>query len=321
MAQKNLLQGINEGLRQAMEKDERVVLVGEDIGANGGVFRVTDGLQKTFGTDRVLDTPLAELGIMGATLGLAMSGLRPVCEIQFSGFIHDAFEHIYRTVTANVAFRSDDTHAVNRAIETILTTLSAARRRVGASSSAGHVRQQHVLQRLSHKFGVDEAVLRARLSDLRRGRRRAPRDAAPQGTALDASERELLELLLAWPDVIDRIRSEIDPQHFAPGAGRTIFAAAGELAEAGILPDYERLALAFDEPEIQNVLVQLESAGAAKATESPTRWLEDLLDRFRLRREAPVRQSQSAALRAGGGGEMDIFQQTLAKERARHGIH
>jgi pyruvate dehydrogenase E1 component beta subunit len=83
---KNLLQGINEGLAQAMEADERVVLLGEDIGKNGGVFRVTDGLQKRFGENRVFDTPLAELGIAGATVGLALTGMRPVAEIQFSGF-------------------------------------------------------------------------------------------------------------------------------------------------------------------------------------------------------------------------------------------
>lgn len=94
MAQKNLLQGINEGLRQAMEADERVILLGEDVGANGGVFRVTDGLQKTFGKDRVIDTPLAELGIMGATLGLAMTGMRPVCEIQFSGFLPAVMDQV-----------------------------------------------------------------------------------------------------------------------------------------------------------------------------------------------------------------------------------
>ena len=94
MAIKNLLQGINDGLRQSMEADEKVVILGEDVGANGGVFRVTDGLQKIFGKDRVTDTPLAELGIMGATLGLAMTGMRPVCEIQFSGFLPAVLDQV-----------------------------------------------------------------------------------------------------------------------------------------------------------------------------------------------------------------------------------
>ena len=78
-----LAKGITSGLRAAMEKDPKVVLMGEDIGKLGGVFRVTDGLQKDFGEDRVFDTPLAESGIVGTAIGLAMRGYRPVCEIQF----------------------------------------------------------------------------------------------------------------------------------------------------------------------------------------------------------------------------------------------
>lgn len=94
MATKNLLQGIQEGLLQAMEADARVVLLGEDIGVNGGVFRVTEGLQKRFGVERVIDTPLAELGIVGASLGLAVAGMRPVCEIQFDGFLPAVLDQV-----------------------------------------------------------------------------------------------------------------------------------------------------------------------------------------------------------------------------------
>src|SRR5690606_15736000 len=82
-----MAKAINEGLRRAMTEDDKVLLMGEDIGQLGGVFRVTDGLQKEFGTDRVLDTPLAESGIIGTAIGLAFRGYRPVCEIQFDGFI------------------------------------------------------------------------------------------------------------------------------------------------------------------------------------------------------------------------------------------
>ncbi|MBI4347078.1 MAG: alpha-ketoacid dehydrogenase subunit beta [Elusimicrobia bacterium] len=87
MSEINLVQAINQGLRQAMEADERVLVLGEDVGLNGGVFRVTEGLQKLFGPERVVDTPLAELGIVGASVGLAVAGMRPVCEIQFDGFL------------------------------------------------------------------------------------------------------------------------------------------------------------------------------------------------------------------------------------------
>ena len=82
------------GLRKAMEADPKVLVMGEDVGKLGGVFRVTDGLQKDFGEDRVIDTPLAESGIIGTAIGLALRGYRPVCEIQFDGFVYPAFDQI-----------------------------------------------------------------------------------------------------------------------------------------------------------------------------------------------------------------------------------
>jgi pyruvate dehydrogenase E1 component beta subunit len=89
-----LAKGLNSGLRKAMEDDSKVILMGEDIGRLGGVFRITDGLQKDFGEDRVIDTPLAESGIIGTAIGLALRGYRPVCEIQFDGFVYPAFDQI-----------------------------------------------------------------------------------------------------------------------------------------------------------------------------------------------------------------------------------
>ena len=86
--------GVNLGLRRALEDDSKVLIMGEDIGKLGGVFRVTDSLQKDFGEDRVIDTPLAESGIVGTAIGLAMRGYRPVCEIQFDGFVYPAFDQI-----------------------------------------------------------------------------------------------------------------------------------------------------------------------------------------------------------------------------------
>lgn len=94
MATMTFGRAINAGLRRAMENDPKVVLMGEDIGKLGGVFRVTDGLQKDFGPHRVVDTPLAESGIMGTAVGMAYRGYRPVVEIQFDGFIYPAFDQI-----------------------------------------------------------------------------------------------------------------------------------------------------------------------------------------------------------------------------------
>lgn len=85
---------LNAGMRKAMQDDPRVLLMGEDIGRLGGVFRVTEHLQRDFGPRRVLDTPLAESGIVGTAIGLAMAGFRPVCEIQFDGFVFPAFDQI-----------------------------------------------------------------------------------------------------------------------------------------------------------------------------------------------------------------------------------
>lgn len=85
---------LNAGLRRALETDDRVLLMGEDIGPLGGVFRVTEGLQKDFGPRRVIDSPLAESGIVGTAIGLAMGGFRPVLEIQFDGFVFPAFDQI-----------------------------------------------------------------------------------------------------------------------------------------------------------------------------------------------------------------------------------
>ncbi|WP_141007846.1 alpha-ketoacid dehydrogenase subunit beta [Nocardioides humi] len=85
---------INAGLRRAMQDDDRVVVLGEDVGVLGGVFRVTDGLSREFGADRVVDTPLAESAIVGTAIGLALRGFRPVCEIQFDGFVYPAFDQI-----------------------------------------------------------------------------------------------------------------------------------------------------------------------------------------------------------------------------------
>ncbi len=100
-----LSKAINAGLRRALEADPKVLLMGEDIGALGGVFRVTDGLQKDFGPDRVVDTPLAESGIVGTAIGLALRGYRPVCEIQFDGFVFPAFDQI-TTQLAKMRYRS-----------------------------------------------------------------------------------------------------------------------------------------------------------------------------------------------------------------------
>ena len=105
MATMTLLQALNKALFEEMERDENVVCLGEDIGRNGGVFRTTEGLYDRFGKDRVIDTPLCESGIIGTAVGMALYGLRPVPEIQFSDFIFPAFDQIVSEM-AKMRYRS-----------------------------------------------------------------------------------------------------------------------------------------------------------------------------------------------------------------------
>jgi pyruvate dehydrogenase E1 component beta subunit len=94
MARLNMVEAIDQALSQEMQLDPRVVVLGEDVGRDGGVFRVTDGLMQRFGEERVIDTPLAESGIVGMAIGMAIAGYRPVAEIQFSGFIYPAYDQL-----------------------------------------------------------------------------------------------------------------------------------------------------------------------------------------------------------------------------------
>ena len=94
-----MVQAINDGMKTMLEEDERTILLGEDIGKNGGVFRATEGLYEVFGDERVIDTPLSEAGIIGTSIGLAVNGFRPVAEIQFLGFIYPAYEQIMTHVS------------------------------------------------------------------------------------------------------------------------------------------------------------------------------------------------------------------------------
>lgn len=105
MVTMTVAKALNAGLRKALEGDEKVLVMGEDVGTLGGVFRITDGLQKDFGDDRVIDTPLAESGIVGTAVGLALRGYRPVVEIQFDGFVYPAYDQIVCQV-ARFHFRS-----------------------------------------------------------------------------------------------------------------------------------------------------------------------------------------------------------------------
>src|SRR5205085_8318745 len=105
-----LVESVRKALEEEMASDSSVIVLGEDVGVHGGVFRATDGLIKQFGENRVIDTPLAELGIAGVAIGAAMNGLRPVAEIQFADYIHPAYDQIVNEA-AKIRYRSNGTFA------------------------------------------------------------------------------------------------------------------------------------------------------------------------------------------------------------------
>jgi pyruvate dehydrogenase E1 component beta subunit len=117
MAKMTMVQALNLALRQEMEKDDRVIVLGEDVGLDGGVFRVTDGLIQQYGNRRVVDTPLAESAIVGMSIGMAAYGLRPVCEIQFSGFSYHGF-HQMENHAARLRWRSQGRFSVPLVLRT-----------------------------------------------------------------------------------------------------------------------------------------------------------------------------------------------------------
>jgi pyruvate dehydrogenase E1 component beta subunit len=112
-----LVQAVNRGLQQAMRDDPDVLVLGEDVGVNGGVFRATEGLLKEFGEERVLDTPLSETGIIGTAVGMALYGLKPVAEIQFLDFIYPAFDQIVSEL-AKFRYRSGGQYPCHVVIRT-----------------------------------------------------------------------------------------------------------------------------------------------------------------------------------------------------------
>src|SRR3984957_6926356 len=143
MAQMNMVQAINDGLRHEMKKDDRVVVLGEDVGKVGGVFRVTQGLFDEFGEDRVIDTPLSEGGIIGAAIGMALYGLVPIPEIQFSDFIFPAYDQIVSEL-AKYRYRSGGEYPSKLVIRTP----------VGGGIRGGHYHSESPASLFIHVAGL-----------------------------------------------------------------------------------------------------------------------------------------------------------------------
>ncbi|MBI1861896.1 MAG: alpha-ketoacid dehydrogenase subunit beta [Deltaproteobacteria bacterium] len=147
MATLTLLQSVRDALLTEMGLDERVILMGEDVGHNGGVFRATEGLQKEFGEDRVMDTPLNESGIIGMAMGMAVNGLRPVPEIQFMDFIYPAFDEIVSEV-AKIRYRSGGGFTCPMVIRTPY----------GGGIKGGHYHSQSAEAYFAHTAGLKVVI-------------------------------------------------------------------------------------------------------------------------------------------------------------------
>jgi pyruvate dehydrogenase E1 component beta subunit len=147
MATMTLIQAVNTALRYEMERDDRVVVLGEDVGINGGVFRATEGLYEQFGEDRVIDTPLNESGIVGLALGMAVHGLRPVAEIQFADFIWPAFDQITSEVS-KFRYKSGN----------MFTAPMVLRTPYGGGIRGGHYHSQSIETYFVHTAGLKVIV-------------------------------------------------------------------------------------------------------------------------------------------------------------------
>jgi pyruvate dehydrogenase E1 component beta subunit len=143
----NIIQAVNAALRQEMRKDPDVVVLGEDVGKFGGVFRATQGLQEEFGADRVIDTPLAEGGIIGTAVGMALYGLKPVPEIQFADFIYPAFDQLVNEV-AKYRYRSGGQYACPLVVRTPY----------GGGIKGGHYHSQSPEAHFVHTAGLKVVV-------------------------------------------------------------------------------------------------------------------------------------------------------------------
>ena len=143
----NLVQAVNHALRDEMTRNDKVIILGEDVGVNGGVFRATDGLYQEFGPNRVIDTPLAESGIIGVSIGMALYGLRPVSEIQFMDFIYPAFDQI-QSELAKFRYRSGGQ----------FTTPVVIRTPYGGGIRGGHYHSQSTEAFFAHTPGLKVVI-------------------------------------------------------------------------------------------------------------------------------------------------------------------
>lgn len=257
----------------------------------------------------------------------------------------DALEHAFLTATRNVDLERD-VHAASQALERLVSIVAKAPRLRADSPDDARFREEKILQRLAGSFRVPEQVVRERLTALRRaGQRReeqrgasaAPQRPAPPTPAgarplsgpaappamLDPWVRELLELVVRFPEHLAAIRGAVPQGTIAHVLGGRIYDTCCRLSDQGTRPGFDRLMLEFDEPELQNLLVELDEQGRAKGIDNPAALIEELRRSYQRRLSEQQRPAQAVELRRGRldeGQELDLLRQSVRQVRARHGI-
>jgi DNA primase len=249
---------------------------------------------------------------------------------QFLDGAVDALEHKLRLMQQKLG-ANPTMHAVNLAIEEMLTTLARAPRLQAGTTAESRLREHQILATLSRRFGIAEEELRNRIRDLRRRtqanneRTAAVAEAEPieQLEAIPAWERELLEIVLLEPESVSAAAEAISPEKMESAAARRIFSKCCELSHAGTTPDFARLLLEFDDPALKNLLVDLDEHGRLKTAQDAASRLRDLLDVMSRRQQQSSLDRQAREMRerpVAAEDEIDVLNQLIEQERARQGI-
>lgn len=241
----------------------------------------------------------------------------------------DAVEHKFNVVAA--AMNGAGTHEVQGAIEELLGTLAKSPHAWGEIGSAAMLKQEHILQRASHRFGVSEAQLRARLAAMRQGRSARPARVSVEAqkpveiplVEIDQWERELMELLLVAPQTLPEVLHEVRPEQFAVGPLRELFARACVLVASGRAFSFAELMIQIEEPELKSVLVDLDEHAQKKSHADAARLVRQVLESYRHRHEGKQMRQQLHALREGQIDEergLQLLRQRIESGRSRQGI-
>jgi DNA primase len=234
----------------------------------------------------------------------------------------DALAHAFRTATEGIDLQAD-VHAASAALERLVATIAKAPRLRADTLVEDRLREEKFLQSLAADFRVPESQVRSLVTKLRRKMRpRSEREEPPASVRekIDPLERELLELLLQNAGMIEHLAGAIQPAHFVGEAGRRVFSQALDLWSAGVVPDFARLLLEFDDPAIKNLLVELDESGRAKGSAEQDARLQDVLAGFERRPREQRLRDRTAALKTrqlAEEEELDVVRELIEHERAR----